>query len=285
MNKFAVVGIAGFVAKKHLTCIKKMKGNLIAAYDKHDNVGFVDKYYPKAIFFKNEDKFFSYVKKTKLDYLVVCSPTYLHYRHILKGLKSGANVIVEKPPLLNSNNLKKINQYEKKYKKRCHCIFQLRVNKKIIKLKNNIEENKDSFFKIDIFYNTFRGDWYFKSWKNEKKLSGGLAVNIGIHFFDILFWIFGPALKFKLYKKNQNEVQGNLKFKKATAEWKLSTKKLSQKSFNKSFVRYMTVNGKKFNFDKFQDLHHENYKKIINEKKFHITEFKNTIKFIEKLKK
>jgi len=285
MIKFGIIGIAGFVAKKHLSCIKKMRGDLVAAYDKHDNVGFVDKHYPKAIFFKKEDQFFSFIKKKKLDYLVICSPTYMHFRHIVNGLKSGANVIVEKPPILNSKNLKTINIYEKKYKKKCHCIFQLRLNKNIIRLKKDIEKKINNNYKIKISYNTFRGDWYFKSWKNEKKFSGGLAVNIGIHFFDILLWFFGTALKFQLYKSNQYEVHGKLEFARATADWKLSTKKLFQEDFKKSFDRYMMINGKKINFTKFEDLHHENYKKIIHEKKFHISEFVNTIKFMEKLKK
>jgi UDP-N-acetyl-2-amino-2-deoxyglucuronate dehydrogenase len=285
MKKFGIVGIAGFVAKKHLNCIKKMNGSLIAAYDKHDNVGFIDRDYPRANFFKKEDQFFSYIKKEKIDYLIICSPTHMHFRHIIRGLKAGVNIIVEKPPLLNSKNLTKISLYEKRFKKKCHCIFQLRVNKKIINLKKKIERQKNKKFEIEIFYNTFRGDWYFKSWKNDKKLSGGLAVNIGIHFFDILLWIFGTVKLFKLYKSTHNEVKGLITFEKAKANWLLSTKKLSKKSFKDSFVRYMTVNGKKFNFDKFEDLHHENYKKIIYENKFHISEFINTIKFIEKLKK
>ncbi len=285
MKKFGIAGIAGFVAKKHLNCIKKMRGNLVAAYDKHDNVGFIDRDYPEASFFKKEEQFFSYIRKEKVDYLIICSPTHMHFKQIIKGLKSGANVIVEKPPLLNLKNLKKINLYEKKYKKKCYCIFQLRVNKKIIDLKKKIDKQKNKKFEVEIFYNSFRGDWYFKSWKNNKILSGGLAVNIGIHFFDILLWIFGPVKLFKLYKSTQNEVKGVLTLEKARVKWLLSTKKISKKSFKDSFIRYMTVDGKKFNFDKFGDLHHENYKKIIDEKKFHINEFRDTIKFTEKLKK
>tara|TARA_B100000780_G_C21127007_1_gene457878 strand:+ start:22597 stop:23454 length:858 start_codon:yes stop_codon:yes gene_type:complete len=285
MMKFGIIGIAGYVAKKHLNCIKKMDGSLIAAYDKHDNVGFIDRDFPSANFFKKEQQFFSYIKKKKIDYLVICSPTHMHFRHIIKGLASGANVIVEKPPLLNSENLKKINIYEKKYNKKCYCIFQLRVNKKIINLKKKIDKEKNKKFEVKIFYNTFRGDWYFKSWKNDKKLSGGLAVNIGIHFFDILLWMFGSVKLFKLYRNTQNETKGILNFEKANTQWLLSTKKLSKKSFKDNFIRYMKVNGKKINFDKFDDLHYENYKKIIYDKKFHISEFKNTIKFIDKLKK
>jgi UDP-N-acetyl-2-amino-2-deoxyglucuronate dehydrogenase len=285
MIKFGIIGIAGYVAKKHLNCIKKLKGSLVAAYDKHDNVGFIDKDYPKANFFKKEESFFSYIKKKKIDYLIVCSPTYIHFRHIVKGLESGADVIVEKPPLLSLKSLNTIVKNENKYKKKCHCIFQLRVNKKIINLKKKIDKQKNKKFNVEIFYNTFRGDWYFKSWKNDKKLSGGLAINIGIHFFDILLWIFGSVKLFKLYKNTKNEAKGLLNFENATTKWYLSTKKLSKKSFDDSFIRYMKVDGKKINFDKFNDLHYENYKKIIYEKKFHISEFRNTIKFTEKLKK
>ena len=135
MKNFAIIGIAGFVAKKHLNCIKKLNGNLVAAFDIHDNVGFIDNYYPKTKFFKNEKEFFLFLNKKKVDYLVVCSPTYLHYRHIIKGLESKVNIIVEKPPILKKNNLKQIYFLEKKFNKKCYCIFQLRVNKKIIGLK------------------------------------------------------------------------------------------------------------------------------------------------------
>ena len=131
MKKFCIIGVAGFVAKKHLNCIKSLNGNLIGACDVHDNVGFIDSFFPEAKFFKNEKLFFDFVRKRKPDYLVICSPSHLHYTHIRKSFLSNTNVIVEKPPLLSIEEYNKILLLEKKFKKKCYCIFQLRVNDKL----------------------------------------------------------------------------------------------------------------------------------------------------------
>ena len=284
MKKFCIIGVAGFVAKKHLKCIESINGKVIAACDKHDNVGFLDSFYPEAVFFKNEKKFFQFVKKNKPDYLVVCSPSYLHFKHIISGLSSKTNIIVEKPPVLNLLHLKQIYKAEKINKKKCYCIFQLRVDDKIIKLRNKLINSK-KFNKVKIHYTTYRGDWYFKTWKNIKKLSGGLAINIGIHFFDILFWLFGDIISLRIQKKTNKKVKGFLKLTNANINWHLSTEKVS--AYNSSrynFNRYMIVNNKKYNFDKFNDLHKKNYDMIIKKNKFHISEFEKTIKFMKLIK-
>jgi UDP-N-acetyl-2-amino-2-deoxyglucuronate dehydrogenase len=285
MKTFCIIGVAGFVAKLHLNSIKKIKGKLLAACDRHDNVGFLDNIFPKAIFFKNEGDFFIYIKRNKVDYLVICTPTHLHYRHIKLGLKSGSNVIVEKPPILDHNKLKEIYLLEKKYQKKCYCIFQLRNNDKIKILRKKIFKS-NKYNNVKVHYSTYRGNWYFKTWKNIPKLSGGLLVNIGIHFFDILIWIFGDVKKLQIINKTKSEICGVLELTKAFVNWKLSTKKIVTKKNKKTnFERYMTVNNIRYEFNNFNDLHFNNYVMIIKHKKFHISEFEKTIKLINYISK
>jgi len=284
MKNFALIGLAGFVAKKHVKTIKDLKGNLIAALDIHDNVGYVDSFFPNCIFFKHENLFFSYLKKKKIDFIVVCSPSYLHFKHIRSSLLTGKNVIVEKPPLLSYHEYKKINRLEKLSKKKCYCIFQLRLDDKLKKLKKEINL-KNKFYNVEIKYYTYRGDWYFKSWKNDKKLSGGLLVNIAIHFFDILIWMFGNYKSIKIKKKNHSKAEGIITFEKANVQWVVSVQNIKKfdKNISTKFFRVMKINNKIINFDKFNDLHFENYKEIIKGN-FHISEFLNIIKFLKKLK-
>ena len=285
MKSFAIIGLAGFVAKKHVKCIKNINGKLLAALDKHDNVGFIDKDFSSCVFFKNEKKFFEHIKKKKIDYVVICSPSHLHYIHTIKSLNSNCNVIVEKPPLLNKNNLRHILKIESKTKKKCYCIFQLRLDKSLIKLREKILVSK-KIHDVSINYFTLRGDWYFKSWKNKKKLSGGLLVNIGIHFFDILMWIFGEVKEFKIITKSDSTVRGVLKLEKANVKWIVSLKKkhLQEKKIKSNFFRIMKVDKKVYNFNEFNDLHPLNYHEIINKKKFHITQFKDIINLLPILK-
>ncbi len=284
MKNFALIGLAGFVAKKHIKCISDLKGNLVAALDEHDNVGFIDSYFPKCNFFKKESEFFRFVKKKQIDYVVVCSPSYLHFNHIKLSLLSGSNVIVEKPPVIKYEDYKKIQILEKKTKKRCYCIFQLRLDKKLKKLKKEVDK-KNTKQKVVIKYYTFRGKWYFKSWKNNKKYSGGLLVNIGIHFFDILLWIFGDFKKIQFLKKNDSTVEGIIYLEKANAKWTVSVENIKEKSkkLKSKYYRIMKINKKLINFDKFNDLHLTNYKEIIKGN-FHISEFVKIIKLLSVLK-
>jgi UDP-N-acetyl-2-amino-2-deoxyglucuronate dehydrogenase len=284
MKNFALIGLAGFVAKKHVKCINQIKGNLVAALDKHDNVGFIDSVFPKCDFFKNEEDFFSYVKNRKIDYVVICSPSYLHFNHIKRSLLSGSNVIVEKPPVIKFEDYKKILKLEKKTKKKCFCIFQLRLDEKLKRLKKDINQN-NTRHNVSIKYYTYRGNWYFKSWKNTKNYSGGVLVNIGIHFFDILLWIFGNFKKIKITKKNESRVEGTIFLEKAIAKWIVSIEDLNNKNnrIKSKYYRIMKINKKIINFDKFNDLHLTNYKEIIKGN-FHISEFVKIIKLLSVLK-
>ena len=284
MKNFALIGLAGFVAKKHVKCISDLKGNLVAALDKHDNVGFIDSFFSKCNFFKKEKEFFRYIKKRKIDYVVVCSPSYLHFNHIKLSLLSGCNVIVEKPPVIKFEDYKKIIKLEKKTKKKCYCIFQLRLDEKLKSIKKEIDLNKNKK-KIMIKYYTYRGSWYFKSWKNNKKLSGGILVNIAIHFFDVLIWVFGNDLSFKILKKNSSKVEGIINLEKADVSWTVSLENIKKlnKNIKTKYLRNMKVNNRVINFDKFDNLHLENYKEILKGN-FHISNFIKIIKFLSKLK-
>ena len=212
-----------------------------------------------------------------MDFVIVCTPSYKHFDHIKRSIKSFCNVIVEKPPLLRESQFKKIHALEKTYNKKCFCVFQLRFDKRLISLKNKIKlSQKINDVKINYF--TYRGNWYFNSWKNNKNKSGGLLINIGIHFFDILFWIFGKSKKIVINKRNKETIMGEIILEKAKVKWVLSVKNLNKKSKDNKASRSMTVNNKKYNFDKFDDLHKVNYEEIIKNKGHKIDNFKYLIK-------
>jgi len=284
MKNFALIGLAGFVAKKHVKCIKDIKGNLVSTLDLHDNVGFIDSFFPKCEFFTSENLFFRFIKKKNIDFVVICSPSHLHYKHIKLSLKAGCNVIVEKPPVLSLNQYREIIKIEAITKKKCHCIFQLRLDRKLKNLKT-IVDNSDSKYEVEIIYYSYRGNWYFKSWKNKKMLSGGLLINIAIHFFDILMWIFGEVKKIQVTNRNKSRVKGFIELEKANVKWIVSVENIKKQN-NKIKTRYyriMKVNNKIINFDKFNDLHFSNYLEILKGN-FHISEFEDVIKFLPKLK-
>mgnify|MGYP001211471956 CR=1 FL=1 len=286
-KKFALIGCAGFIAKKHVSIIKKINGELILALDKHDNVGYLDTYFPECIFLKRENIFFKKIKEMKLDYVVICSPNYLHYKHINLSLKSNSNVICEKPTVLNITDLKKIQKLEAKTNKRCYSLFQLRYNTNLINLKNKIKKlgKKNKPLKIEISYNTPRGNWYQSSWKSNKKLSGGLIYNIGVHFFDMISWFFGKSISNIIHINDKDIVKGETTFNKAIVKWKLSTE-FKKKINNSSFDRYIKFNSKTINFTKnFNDLHFKAYKNIIIGKGIKTMDILTTFRNLEKLKK
>ena len=228
--------------------------------------------------------FLNPLKKKKIDFVVICSPSYLHYDHIKYSLKAGCNVIVEKPPVLSPNQYREIIKLETITKKKCYCIFQLRLDQKLKNLKKIVEKNNNKY-KVEIKYYSYRGNWYFKSWKNKKMLSGGLLINIAIHFFDILMWIFGKVTKIKIINRNKSRVKGYIELERANVKWTVSVENIKKhdKRIKTKYYRVMKINNKIINFDKFNDLHFANYIEILKGN-FHISEFKDVIKFLPKLK-
>jgi len=265
IKSFALLGASGYVAKKHVGVLKDLKENLVLAYDKHNNCGYLDSFFPQSYFAKNENDFFDLVKKKGISYVIVCTPNYLHFSHIKKSLLCGANVICEKPTVLNLKELQKINKIQKDTKKNCFSIFQLRYNENISKLKikvSKIKKNKNNIFNLK--YVTYRGSWYEASWKNNLKLSGGLIMNIGVHFVDILTFLFGEIKKINFFKKNKKTLKGTIIFMNTKVNFLLSIEKKYLEKTHKP-IRNLTFNKFKVNLtEHFENLHLKCYKEILN---------------------
>jgi UDP-N-acetyl-2-amino-2-deoxyglucuronate dehydrogenase len=209
MKNFVLIGAAGYIAPRHMKAIKETGNILIAAYDPYDGVGIIDSYFPQAHFFTEFERFDRHIEKLKrsgisIDYVSICSPNYLHDSHIRYGLRIGANVICEKPLVLNPWNLEALIEIEKEYNNKVHTVLQLRHHESILELKRKIENSPDDMlYDIELTYITSRGNWYFTSWKGDEAKSGGIASNIGIHFFDMLQWVFGHATFFGHHKNSR----------------------------------------------------------------------------------
>ncbi len=229
MKNFAITGVAGYIAPRHLQAIKDTGNNLIAALDPHDSVGILDRYFPNVSFFTEFERFERHIerlrrapKKNSIDYLTVCSPNFLHDAHIRLALRSEADAICEKPIVLNPWNLDALEELEEETGKKVYNILQLREHQAIIDLKKKVEkENRKTKHDLELTYITSRGLWYDYSWKGVPEKSGGVATNIGVHFFDMLGWIFGKVQSSKLYVKENRRVSGFLEFEKANVKWYL----------------------------------------------------------------
>ena len=296
MKNFILVGACGYIAPKHFQAIKETKNNLVAAFDITQNAGVIDKYFPKSNFFFNFNEFKKFIskyqKRGKIDYMVICTPNYLHYKYILFGLKNKINIICEKPLILNTAHLKKINKYQKKYKKKVFCIMQLRLNKKIIDFKkeinNKVKKIKGKKLECKINYVSYRGDWFLKSWKGDTGKSGGLTTNIGIHLFDLLSWFFGNYIKIKIIKNTSKTNVGVISFKNANVKWLISISDsfLKTKNSKKRSIREFFLNGKRLELsDNFTNMHVLSYKKILLGKGFVIKDVINSLFITEELRK
>ncbi|MEM6395420.1 MAG: Gfo/Idh/MocA family oxidoreductase [Bacteroidota bacterium] len=269
---FALIGAAGFVAPRHLAAIKDTGHELVAAYDPSDSVGILDSYFPNAAFFTEFERFDRFLDKMirtgrKLDYLSICSPNYLHDAHIRFGLRLGASVICEKPLVLNPWNLDALSEVESQQPGQVWNILQLRLHPAIISLKQqyqNVSEPVD----IELTYITSRGQWYYASWKGDQSKSGGIATNIGIHFFDMLLWVFGPLVDSEVHIHTHDRATGYLKLAKAKVRWFLSINseclpdEIVQK--NQKTYRQLVIEEREFDFSTgFEDLHLKSYRNIL----------------------
>jgi len=290
MKNFLLIGAAGYVAPRHMKAIKETGNNLLASFDPYDGVGIIDNYFLKSKFFIEFERFDRYVEKCirnkiKIDFLVVTSPNYLHDSHIRYGLRLGLNVICEKPLVLNPWNLHGLKELEKDSIGKVSSILQLRLHPNIIELKNKVSKNPDKTdYKINLKYISSRGDWYFISWKGDIKKSGGLCTNIGIHFFDVLTWIFGPKEEMKVEKVSAKTFKGNLKLKTANVEWFLS---VDDQFLNKGTrtLRTLKIDEHEFDFSHgFEDLHTKSYEEILNGNGFDISETEESIKIISEIR-
>ena len=283
MKNFALIGAAGFIAPRHLKAIKDTSNNLVAALDKFDSVGIIDSLFPNANFFTEFERFDRHVEKlkrrgTNVDFVSVCTPNYLHDSHIRFGLRVGADVICEKPLVLNPWNVEGLAEIEKETGKRVYNILQLRLHPSIVELKKRVESGPpDKIYELDLTYLTSRGHWYYTSWKGEVTKSGGIATNIGIHFFDMLTWVFGKFKGQIVHLNNHDRASGILELEKARVRWFLSvnydTLPEPVKKAGKRTYRSLTMNDEEIEFsDGFTELHTRSYEEIIHGKGFGLQE-------------
>ena len=296
MKNFALIGAAGYIAPRHMKAIKDTGNNLVAALDRHDNVGILDSYFPNADFFTEFERFDRHLDKLKrkgqqVDYVSICSPNYLHDSHIRFALKLGADAICEKPLVINPWNVDALEEIEKETGKKVYTILQLRLHPTIIALREKIKNGpKDKVYNVDLRYITSRGNWYHISWKGENSKSGGIATNIGIHFFDMLIWIFG-AVKVNQVKSHQTDhAEGYLELAQARVNWFLSIDHDHipdhLKKSGKRTYRSLTIENEELEFSEgFTDLHTLSYQELLNGRGFGIHEARPSIDVVHAIRK
>ena len=286
INNFALIGAAGYVAPRHLRAIKDNGQNLAAIMDNKDSVGIIDSYFPDASFFTEFERFDRHCEmlrrageEERIHYVSICSPNYLHDAHIRFALRADANAICEKPLVLNPWNADALMALEKETGKRVFTILQLRLHPAIIALKEKIASlPKDKKHNIVLTYITPRGKWYHYSWKGDIVKSGGVATNIGIHFFDMLMWIFGIPKKSKLHLYRTDKAAGMLELENANVQWFLSIDKNDLPDKSQKTFRSITMDGEEIEFSEgFTDLHTLSYKEILAGNGFGIDQAKPSI--------
>ena len=268
MKKFAVIGAAGYIAPRHLKAIKDLGHEITSAYDINDSVGIIDSISPDSEFFTEFERFFHHAYTQNLDYISVCSPNYLHLSHISAGLRLGCDVICEKPLVSTPSEIDELAAIEKETGKRVYNILQLRCHSSITGLKEKVtSDNKSDKYEVDLTYITSRGKWYQESWKGDPRKSYGVAMNIGIHFFDMLHFIFGDLQKNILHYVDDYKACGYLEYEKARVKWFLSidAQDLPDSVKGKQpTYRSITVDGEEIEFSSgFMDLHTVSYDEIL----------------------
>lgn len=295
MKHFALIGAAGFIAPRHIKAIKDTGNELVAAYDPFDSVGIMDSYFPNADFFTEFERFDRHIDKIRrqlrpVDFISICSPNYLHDAHIRFALRAGCNVICEKPLVLNPRNIDSLTSAEKEFEKKVFNIFQLRLHPSIIELREKIlNDSSDKVYDVDLTYITSRGNWYYTSWKGDIDKSGGIATNIGVHFYDMLSWIFGSVKRNIVHIHEHDRAAGFLEFEKARVRWFLSinydTIPQEVRESGKRTYRLLSVDGNSFEFsDGFTDLHTLSYKNILSGNGFPLIEAKSAIEIVHDIR-
>jgi len=274
-KNFALIGASGYIAPRHMKAIKETGNHLIAALDKFDSVGIIDSYFPDADFFTEFERFDRHISKIQherghsLDYVSICTPNYLHDAHIRFALRQGAHAICEKPLVLNPWNVDALGKIEEDTGKKIFNILQLRVHPSIIALKEKIERGpKDKIYDVDLTYLTSRGNWYYTSWKGDVSKSGGIATNIGVHFFDMLSWVFGDVKQNIVHVSTHDRASGYLEFQQARVRWFLSINydvlPEDIKAKGQRTYRSITIEGEELEFSGgFTDLHTVSYQEIL----------------------
>lgn len=294
-KNFALIGAAGYIAPRHLQAIKDTGNNVVAALDRFDSVGIMDSYFPHADFFTEFERFDRHIDKLKrlgkkIDYVSICSPNYLHDSHIRFALRHQAHAICEKPLVLNPWNVDALAEIEKETQKKVFTILQLRLHPNIIKLKKEVEAAPaHKIFDVDLNYITSRGKWYFHSWKGEEIKSGGIATNIGIHFFDMLLWVFGGLKNHNVKAYEIDHASGFLGLERANIRWALSINEdhlpPDVKKIGKRTYRSLKMDGKEIEFsDGFTELHTNSYREILEGRGFGLEDARPSIQLAHQLR-
>lgn len=275
-SKFALIGAAGYIAPRHMKAIKDTGNILVAALDKNDSVGIIDSFFPEADFFTEFERFDRHIDKLRrasggsaVDYMSICSPNYLHDSHMRFALRSDADAICEKPLVLNPWNIDGLQDIEKDTGQKVNTILQLRVHPSIIALREKVQnEQRTTKHEVDLTYITSRGHWYLQSWKGDDKKSGGIATNIGVHFYDMLHFIFGDLQENIVHHRSDTMAAGYLEYEKARVRWFLSVDNKyvpqSARAEGQRTYRSITVDGEEIEFSGgFADLHTRSYEEIL----------------------
>ncbi len=304
MNNFALTGIAGYIAPRHLKAIKAVNGNLLAACDPHDSVGILDSYFPDASFFKEFERFDRHLEKLRrgsqeerVQFVSICSPNHLHDAHIRQAVRVGADAICEKPIVLNPWNLDPLVELEEEYGQKIWTVLQLRVHPAILDLKAKLEEEKGNQendvngkrYEVELTYITTRGKWYDYSWKGDTEKSGGIATNIGVHFFDLLLWLFGYVRHSEVHVSEPRRMCGFLDLVNADVRWCLSLERADlppdATANGQPTFRTIKVNGARIEFTGgFTDLHTEVYRETIAGRGFGIRDAYPSIQLVHQLR-
>lgn len=295
MKNFAIIGVGGYIAPRHIQAINETGNLTVAAIDVNDSVGILDRYTQDVAFFTDFERFQEHIESLKgtdrqVDFISICSPNYLHTPHMKFALSQGCDVICEKPLVLNEVQINEIKEYERKFGKKVYTILQLRVHDSIITLKKKIEaEDKQEKYDIVLTYLTSRGPWYHESWKGNPKKSGGLPSNIGIHFYDMLTWIFGSVEKNEIHHLDDLMASGYLELKNARVKWFLSVdrKYLPSEALDKGMTTYrsITVDGSEIEFSGgFTDLHSKIYQQALDGKGYTVEDNRAAINIVESIR-
>ena len=295
MKNFALIGAAGYIAPRHMKAIKDTNNKLIAALDPNDSVGIIDSYFPEADFFTEFERFDRHIDRKRrdgvpTDYVSIASPNYLHDSHIRFALRSGAEAICEKPLVLNPHNIDLLVEDEKEYGKKVNTILQLRLHPSIIQLKEEVEAApKDKKYEVDLTYITSRGHWYGVSWKGDERKAGGVATNVGVHFYDMLYYIFGGIQENIVHYSEPTKAAGYLEYEHARVRWFLSVDAndlpeavavTGQRTY-----RSITVNGKEIEFSGgFTDLHTRSFEEILAGRGFGLEDNRVAIETVSEIR-
>lgn len=295
MSGFALVGAAGFVAPRHMRAIKDTGNELVAAFDPNDSVGVIDSYFPDAHFFTEFERFDRHIDKLRrqgagVSFVSICSPNYLHDAHVRFALRSGADAICEKPLVINPWNLEALAEIERESKRRIYSILQMRLHPAITALRQHVAAApSDKIFEVELTYVSSRGRWYGVSWKGDKQKSGGIALNIGVHFFDILQWIFGAVRENVVHIGNEEVNAGYLRLERARVRWFLSTDLRylpdAAKASGKRIMRHILVDGTRVEFSEAHgDLHTAAYAEIMAGRGAGIDEARTSIETVYQIR-